>query len=123
VTLASVIAYISQAFQKSEIGALNTTLLHINPITHNSINEAITAFTVLASSISTGAPLPPGLGTNIIRDIDSIVSSESDDLDHKLSSHGEALAVVEVAARQISDTVVNMVEVVKTLVGEIAVGV
>jgi hypothetical protein len=115
-----VIAYASQAFQDSEVEVLQYLSPHFIESIHHNFSRAIAIFSVLASSISTGSPLPPGLLAQSLSDINEETILGGINRDELAISQLEALVVIEVAGRQITETVGSMVETVKPLVGEIS---
>lgn len=114
------IAYVSQAFQDSEVEMLQPTSLHFSKSIHRTFSETITICSVLASSISTGSSLPPGLAAQSSSNISQEMLMGCTDQDYLPISHREALVVIEVATSQIAENLVGMIEVVKAMVGEIS---
>jgi hypothetical protein len=112
VALLSVVAYISQAFQGKPENRLRSEIAQnrSEAIVHDNFIAIITVISVLASSISTGTALPPGLNITAVKN------------DHLPASviENESIVVVHVAMEEISRSVERLIQVVKRLVGELS---
>jgi hypothetical protein len=119
----SVVAYISQVFQ--DLGP-NTEMI----VTNNSkvsnifryLRDTTKVLSVLASSISTGVPLPPELQIGVAIEEDTAAlkgGRKSVDLHVLLDPGVEALNAIEITAAQVTRSVGRIHIEVRKLVGEI----